>query len=495
MRKLRVSALVAVLLNSAMCCSDAAAQQIEPNPYALVIGISGYPKFPPDQRLRYPTADARLFADFLRSPESGPFPERNLRVLPDSLATRESIFREVQWIGSQAREQDVVYVFFAGHGVKDDADDAMYLMPYDADPGLPAGMGIRADQFLREISRRVQARRILLFIDACYSSAALYQDGVARGSENIVSELQRIWASTFSEDNSTRMGFFSSRPGQRSWESDSLGHGLFTWFLVKGLRGGADMTPQDGVVRAEELKRFLEDSVGAFSRRRFTLQTPVVSPIFDPDFALAARVATPMPSPAAAVPPMPATAPVPFGRTSTRGFLPIPTYNEEPVQTSDWLQIRGWTVFYRYAVYLGREEDEYSARCTSDLRVVGDWGWDWSPNAIRVTCIDDEWLSFDLSGRRGTLVRPLRVNIRGRDGSLWGLHGNPRFLAPCLLSETGSPNLVFQASTDGVSLTRLTRVPSEEAWVSEPNNQHLDVCDGGHVAVPSKDGIPTFRRP
>lgn len=489
------SAVLALILSeSRIPWGSVAAQQRLPDAYALVIGVSSYPKFPGDQQLKYPAADASLFAEFLESSQGGGFPARQVRVLTDSAATRENIYRAMQWIGSQAREQDVVYVFFAGHGIKDETDDAVYLMPYDANPSNPAALGIRADLFLEEIRRRFSARQVIAFIDACYSGAALNPGGVARGNDNIVSELRRLWANAFNDESLIRMAFISARPGQLSWESESLRHGLFTWYLVHGLKGAADSPPRDGIVRAGELSRFLEDSVEAFSVRTFRReQTPVVSPYFRPDFPLAYLPASQRQPGVAPSPPPPP--PIVGDQTSTRSFLPQPTYNEVPIQTSDWLQIRGWTIFYRYSLYLGNASDEYSTKCSPDLRIVGDWGWGWSRNGIGVTCLDNDWLSFDLSRVRGALSRPTRVNITGAGQDVWGLHGHTRFLAPCLLSETGSPNLVFQGVENGVRLTKLTSVPSEEAWVSEPQNRHLDVCQGGHVVVTSRTGTWPFQKP
>jgi len=180
-------------------------------------------------------------------------------------------------------------------------------------------------------------------------------------------------------------------------------------------------------------------------------------------------------------------------RLARRDFLPTQTYHDTPRQTSDWLQLRGSTVYYRYALYLGNEGGEYAAKCTPDLRVVGDWGWGWSEEGVGVKCLDHEWLSFDLSPVKHRITSPTKVNIRNRDGSAWGLHGNTRFLAPCILSELGSYNLVFQSVGNEVRLTRPASVDPSDQWIFEPHNRRLDVCRGGRTAVATNPHAWPFR--
>ena len=49
--------------------------------YALVIGITGYPRFPASRQLRFADQDAQLFYDFITTPEGGSFPAGNIRLL------------------------------------------------------------------------------------------------------------------------------------------------------------------------------------------------------------------------------------------------------------------------------------------------------------------------------------------------------------------------------------------------------------------------------
>lgn len=243
--------------------------------YALVIGIAGYPYFDADHKLVWTDSDATAFAQFIQSPAGGSFPQTQVRLLRGREATRDAIFRQLDWIGQRANENDLVYVFFAGHGTEDPATHIAYLMPFDGDPSLPGSEGIPTEQFLEEVKKRLNARNIIFFIDACYAGSATTNSLTDRGGPLAFAQrLNEDWSRILNTQALNRMGFLSAGPTELSYESDSLRHGVFTWFLLKGLAGAADQFPHDNVVRAEELRRFLLDSVSSFVGVNRRIATP-----------------------------------------------------------------------------------------------------------------------------------------------------------------------------------------------------------------------------
>jgi hypothetical protein len=277
---IRTTVLVGIVT---FLCLNVLAQS--PQKFALVIGIKGYPNFPPDEKLEYADNDAGRFAEFIKTSEGGNFPRTNVHVLINEGAKRGDILREINWLRRVVDNDDLVYIFFAGHGIVDDLDHA-YLMPYDADKAAPNDRGIRVDQFLRDLKVRVSAKHMVLFIDACHAGSILMPDGTARGGDNVIPTLTNEWEREFRGRQGVTMGFFSAQGNQRSWEDKNLRHGLFTYYLVEGMKGGAD-EDRNGVVEARELYRYLIDQVESHSRKRFTLQSPLKSPIFDPSFPMA----------------------------------------------------------------------------------------------------------------------------------------------------------------------------------------------------------------
>jgi len=257
--------------------------------FALVIGIKGYPNFPEGERLNYADADATMFRDFILTPAGGNFPESHVKLLLNGDATHTRIYEEIEWLGRVTRPyaNAVVYVFFAGHGIQDDVG-RVFLMPFEGrkDSAMSSG-GIRANQFLQDVEDGTNAKHLVFFVDACYAGAVVSS---ARGNRNVSSEFMDTWKKNFNNIPSIHMGLLSAASNQLSSEDPALEHGLFTYFLVKGLRGEADRNPKDGQVTAGEVYEYVLAEVDKASKAKFKRrQTPIVSPRFDPELALAIK--------------------------------------------------------------------------------------------------------------------------------------------------------------------------------------------------------------
>jgi hypothetical protein len=271
------------LLLPVLLCATAAAA--DPHRYALVIGVTGYPNFHTDERLQYADADAKLFAGFLESEAAGHFPHENVRLLLNGEATRTNIYKEIAWIGSRSDTDDIVYVYFAGHGVVDNSGRA-YFMPYDGDPNVPVAQGIRADEFVRSLREQISARQQIFFVDACHAGAVYSPDGATRRDVgNVVPALTGLWRAAAANAAEVNMAFLSAASNQFSLEDDTYRQGVFTYYLVEGLRGKADLD-HNGQVTAGELRNYLQDSVMEYARRKSSQQTPTVSPVFEPGVVL-----------------------------------------------------------------------------------------------------------------------------------------------------------------------------------------------------------------
>jgi hypothetical protein len=259
-----------------------AAEQV--NRFALVVGITGYPNFRAEDRLQYADSDALMFAKFLESDAAGGFPSANVRVLLNEKATRTAIYKEIGWIGTRATSNDIVYIYFAGHGVVDNSDRA-FFMPYDADPSVPGAEGLRADEFMRMLREQISARQEIFFVDACHAGAAYSPSGATRrDAPNIVPGLRDLWKAQ-PPGGELNMAFLSTASNEFSLEDDSYRHGVFTYYLVNGLKGEADAN-HDGKVTAQELKDYVNEQVASYARRKSTVQNPTFSPAFEPELVL-----------------------------------------------------------------------------------------------------------------------------------------------------------------------------------------------------------------
>lgn len=264
--------------------------------YALLIGITGYPKYSSEERLNFADDDAQAFSEFLTSPEGGGFARENMQLLLNEDATRDNIYGErgLQWLSQRSSGSDTVYVYFAGHSTVDDSTGEVFLMPFNAAPRSPLAQGIRARDFFQDFDTRVQARNLVFFIDACHSGASL-NGGMVRGPVDAAASIRKIWNEVFSERKEGRMAFVSATSGQKSYEDAKLKHGLFTWYLLKGLKG--DAVRKGGRITMGGVVQYVVQKVEEHSQREFrSRQTPFPSPNYDPDFVLAVFGKTPAPA-------------------------------------------------------------------------------------------------------------------------------------------------------------------------------------------------------
>ncbi|MGO9260204.1 MAG: tetratricopeptide repeat protein [Bryobacteraceae bacterium] len=219
-----------------------------PRSYAVVVGISRYQNLEQKQQLEYPEADAQSIYTILISPEGGNFKAENVHVLTGAKATLAAVRHEIDdWLPSAAKDDDRVLIYFAGHGFLYQGKG--YLAPFDFDPSRIAATGYPMDELGAVIGGRIHAKSKILLTDACHSGAISPED-----TESLNHTLSGLQTSLFS--------LTASRDRERSYESSAFGggHGVFTYYVVKGMEGAAD-TSHDGRVTADELAEYVHTQV------------------------------------------------------------------------------------------------------------------------------------------------------------------------------------------------------------------------------------------
>src|SRR6204780_717107 len=220
-----------------------------PRSYAVIVGISRYQKLPDKWQLQFAERDAQSIYTILISPEGGNFKQENVHVLSGAKATLAAIRHEVgDWLPSVAKDGDRVLIYFAGHGLLDRGKG--YLAPFDLDLDHIASTGYPMEELGAAIGSKIQAKSKILLTDACHSGAISPTD-----TEALNGKLAVLDKSLFS--------LTASRASERSFESPDLegGHGFFTYYVVKGLEGEADLSPRDGIVTADELSEYVHTQV------------------------------------------------------------------------------------------------------------------------------------------------------------------------------------------------------------------------------------------
>ncbi|MFM9074196.1 MAG: caspase domain-containing protein, partial [Bacteroidota bacterium] len=190
-------------------------------------------------------------------------------------------FREIQ---ASAKEQDMLVVYYAGHGIipEDESGNSdFYLALHD----LTQLYG-RTDQLaekamsateIKTLAQDINAQKQVFLLDACQSAGAL-EAAAKRGvvEERAIAKLARSTGTFW---------ITASGSTQFATEFEQLGHGVFTYALLEGLKGNADIN-KDGNLTIRELSVFIEDQVPQLTEQyKGTAQYPS-SYSFGNDFPL-----------------------------------------------------------------------------------------------------------------------------------------------------------------------------------------------------------------
>ena len=224
-----------------------------PRSYALVLGIANYKNLAAKDQLQFSERDAESIYSILISPEGGNFHAENVHKLSGPRATLANMRHELEeWLPATAHDGDRVLIYFAGHGFV--FDGRGYLAPYDLDPGNIAATGYPMDTLGSVIGSRIKAKWKVLITDACHSGAITPEADRAAVSRGLLD------LSSF--ESYSLFSLTASRDRERSFESADWGggHGIFTYYVVKGLEGAADES-HDGIVTADELAEYVRRNV------------------------------------------------------------------------------------------------------------------------------------------------------------------------------------------------------------------------------------------
>ncbi len=220
-----------------------------PRSYALVVGVAHYQNLPAANQLQFPERDAESIYSILISTEGGNFHAENVHKLIGAKATLAALRHELEeWLPSVTKDDDRVLIYFAGHGFVNGGK--AYLAPYDIDLKNIASTAYPMDTLGRDIGLKIKGKWKVLLTDSCHS-----------GAINPDADVQLI-NGTLGNLNKSLFSLTASRDRERSFESKDWGggHGIFTYYVVKGLEGAADESG-DGVVTADELAEYVHRNV------------------------------------------------------------------------------------------------------------------------------------------------------------------------------------------------------------------------------------------
>ncbi|MCD6404569.1 MAG: tetratricopeptide repeat protein [Planctomycetes bacterium] len=255
--------------------------------WAIVVGVSSYA----DSRvpvLRYASRDARGFYDWLVSQGGGKHAPADVQLLLDKKATAKNIRDALFNWSKQALPEDILTIYLACHGSPEspDSPENLFLLPYDVDYSNISATAFPMWDIKTALERFVKAGRVVIIADVCHSGGIGEPFTVARrGVAGIAPSMLHKGVSGLAEVREGVLVFTSTQGGQLSQEGARWGggHGIFTYYLLDGLKGAADYD-NNGSVTLGELVPYVQEKVRRETR---DAQTPQASGRYDTNLSIA----------------------------------------------------------------------------------------------------------------------------------------------------------------------------------------------------------------
>lgn len=223
--------------------------------WVLSIGINDYGSR--DLNLEFADHDALKIAEMLKKQKNRLFKKVGTVCLINDRAGRESILNAVDRISQKANAGDVVFIFVAGHGVIDPRQKEYYFLPSGANPDNVFTKGLRWSEFsgiVKILSTRV--KKLVLAVDTCHAGATARAD--------LASEVKMDSGYILSAGKASEVSIENQR---FRLPNETRGHGVFTYAILQGLSGDADLN-HDGIIKVEELFEYIAKKIPELTGNR-----------------------------------------------------------------------------------------------------------------------------------------------------------------------------------------------------------------------------------
>ena len=244
------------------------------NKVALIIGIENYADI---VKASYAKSDAQYFKEY--ATKGLGIQNNNIKLLVDEDATFIKINKVLKkWLKSKIIEDKTeLIIFYAGHGLASKDGKELYLLPQDGDADLLSISSISRTNLFNEI-KGLNPKSVTIFLDACYT-------GSSRDNEILLADARpvRIIADETDDFPDNFTIFSASKNTQISSGLKKAKHGIFSYYLMKGLEGNADSN-NDKKITNGELLVYMDQNVSQKAAELGRQQNPSLAG--DPDKVL-----------------------------------------------------------------------------------------------------------------------------------------------------------------------------------------------------------------
>jgi ankyrin repeat protein len=226
--------------------------------YAIVVGIEEYREKLPS--VDFATSDARLVTKYLTRVMG--YPEENIVTLLNEKAAKSDLEKYFEkWLPNNAEKDGTVLIYYSGHGSPNPKSGDAYLVPFDGDPTFIHETGFSLKRLYRNLEK-LPVKEVIVMLDSCFSGAG-GRSVLAKGARPLVVKLKNELGM-----NKKTVVLSASSGNQISSTYDKKGHGLFTYFMLKGLKGEADAN-RDGKLEITELFDFIKPNITRTARKLY----------------------------------------------------------------------------------------------------------------------------------------------------------------------------------------------------------------------------------
>lgn len=225
--------------------------------WSLLIGVNSYEddNLP---SLRFSASDCQGLGEALTEATQG-FPRKEAIVHHDFTLrppTLEAVRESLLEIVAAAKPEDTILLYFSGHGVLDRDSEQVILCLADTNKDDLLNTGLKLPEVLHLLGSS-EVHRQMLWLDACHSGDVTLRGAKGEATSAVLNPTNRL-EQVLRQRAAQSKGFYallSCDQKQRSWEFPELKHGLFTYYLMQGLRGEA--ADSQGVIEADGLYKYV----------------------------------------------------------------------------------------------------------------------------------------------------------------------------------------------------------------------------------------------
>jgi hypothetical protein len=242
-------------------------KNINKNAIAVVLGIEKYKNV---GNVSFASRDASIVKEYFNKALGIPVENIYFKINGDvTKGEMEKIFGG--WLQNRVDENTSVYVYYAGHGAPS-GDQNAYLIPNDGDPNYAEVTGYSLNKMYDQLGK-LPSDNITVFLDACFS-------GQDREQKLLIKDARGLGIKTKTSAIPDKLNVFSASSNDQvssGWPDKK--HGLFTYYMLKGIQGSAD-TNNDKQVSYEELSNYIKSNVekqAGFLDRKQNPQSKIVN--------------------------------------------------------------------------------------------------------------------------------------------------------------------------------------------------------------------------